>query len=213
MVKRSVTVGLATILLIVGSSAPAGIVVQDKEWLDPSTVVGVSYNDVASVCDEANGNCVGSILGTDITGFVWANAIEISELFQDIGSGYPGGVTSVFNEPSTWGSAFFDDRGFVNMVPSVDLRVSFGMIRDTLGDPLGSTILFGAVFHNVQDDRDTATIDPFFGFKRDRAENWGPWLFRDVELPAVPLPPASLLFPFGVTAIVVLRRHISREKH
>lgn len=101
MVKRIVAVGLAFIVLLFGSSALAGVVIKDKEWLDPSTLTGVSYNDIASICNVANGRCAGSLSGADITGFVWANTIEISELFQDIGSGYPGGVTSVFNEPST----------------------------------------------------------------------------------------------------------------
>jgi hypothetical protein len=65
--------------------ADGAVVIDGKEWLQPSKFVGYSYSQISEVCP--NGICSGSLPYStfDLTGYTWASIMDVSSLFNAYG--------------------------------------------------------------------------------------------------------------------------------
>jgi hypothetical protein len=87
------------------------IVVDDKEWFQPSLFQNLSWNSINVVCPK--GICAGVLNGYDMSGWTWASVDDLNALFNyyigfdALGPG-PGGYSGNYGDPnSTWASDFY----------------------------------------------------------------------------------------------------------
>ncbi len=58
------------------------IIVGDREWRQFSDVTGLSWNQIAMICQPNTGSCNGSLYGVDVTGWTWASFQEVHSLIE-----------------------------------------------------------------------------------------------------------------------------------
>ncbi|MEP4147644.1 MAG: hypothetical protein ABJL54_10505 [Halioglobus sp.] len=104
----------------------ASPVIKDgKEWLQPLSVVSVSWNDISARC--LAGYCSGTLGGVDVTGYTWASAADITDLLVSYGAP---GIPST-NLANTWSTSFFSDFNGRASASGSSLRGMTSDERDT----------------------------------------------------------------------------------
>lgn len=88
------------------------VIVDDKQWLQPSLFLNLSWNAINAVCPE--GVCAGVLNGYDVTGWLWASVDEVNALFNYyIGAEIlvPGPSSPYLGDAPnlTWASDFYSD--------------------------------------------------------------------------------------------------------
>lgn len=75
----------ASFLLLVSAQANA-VIIGDKDWKQVSETSGYSWSDFDAIFDISTGACnvSGCLLGgsIDLAGYVWANNVEVNDLFK-----------------------------------------------------------------------------------------------------------------------------------
>jgi hypothetical protein len=82
-----------------------GVIVGDKEWRQLTETVGFSWEQVAAVCDEETGVCTGAIGSIDLSGWFWASALDVGELFSAL-TPHPGDISQYNEVGSQWAPDF-----------------------------------------------------------------------------------------------------------
>lgn len=99
------------LILLVAAVAVAGIgwmsasnavpASEGREWREPYETLGLSWDDVASICPtDGVTPCAGIVAGKDLTGWVWATGDQVVSLFDDF-------APEVASNPHVFGPDFF----------------------------------------------------------------------------------------------------------
>ncbi|MFK7977287.1 MAG: hypothetical protein AB8C02_14220 [Halioglobus sp.] len=77
---------------LVSGAAQANPIIEGREWLQPSAVLGVSWNELNAVC--GTGECAGTVGASDVdlSGWTWASIGQVGDLFSSI-TPLPSGAT------------------------------------------------------------------------------------------------------------------------
>ena len=83
-------IGKALALVVaVGASGAASampVTVGSNQWQQVGDFGFVTYNQIATVCAVSDGACTGSLSGIDLTGWTWASAQDVFDLFTFLGA-------------------------------------------------------------------------------------------------------------------------------
>ncbi len=176
---------LAFLSLIVFSINTNAVVIDGKEWYQPSALSGISWQQFNAICP--NGNCSGTLQSEDLTGWTWANVSEVNALFKTfVDLTVNSGVVNKVEANSTWAPAFqnvFNTAGNSSIVS--------GWTRSTIsssGDPNAFARL-GQVSNGPSLDRITTSV-----FVRPNARSsTGAWMFRTPQAVVTASQPSSFL--------------------
>lgn len=125
--------GLAIVLVLLQASAALAEPVyrEGRTWLQPA-IEPTSWNAVNDVCPPPTGLCNGAIGSTDLTGYTWATAVEVQELFASYGApGFinPGAPLSEIEQPSSqWAPRIISD--FAHQGGDFETQITSGMVSD-----------------------------------------------------------------------------------
>lgn len=72
------------VLLLTNGTVQANPIIDGREWLQPTAVLGVTWNEMNAVCGA--GACAGSVGASafDLTGWTWASIDQVGDLFSSI---------------------------------------------------------------------------------------------------------------------------------
>ena len=119
------------------------ILVNGKEWLQPSLIKGLSWNEINEVCPE--GTCSGTLNGYDMNGWTWASVDDIYALFNFyFGADVLGPDQDIYRKfDFKWVPAFFGD-GWIEtaMDQPSGVRALEGWLRDSYADGSASIVFF-----------------------------------------------------------------------
>ena len=174
------------------------VLVHGKRWAQPMQfhrdswpgTDGVNWNDVAAVCPPPTGLCSGKLMYTDVTGWTWASAQEVSELLNAFMgtslSGVPDWVR--INEEVSPSPNLFNF--FVHQVHEEDHweylpnRTLFGWVRDDVN--VMESYRYGADCGGAHIDSAAECYLLFVGSHDQdapllKSETWGGgvWLYRE----------------------------------
>ena len=107
-----------------------------REWAQPVHFGGLSWQDIEAVCPQlADGVCTGSLNGWDMTGWIWADAGDVSALFNAYGLdpslAYPYRQSSMTCE-SEWLPSVRSD-GWILTFHYSNNEVLMGFVREMSG--------------------------------------------------------------------------------
>lgn len=200
---------LALPCLLVTFSVHA-VIIDDRDWRQVTDTVGISYAQMAGVCDVTTGYCNGSVGSVDMTGWIWADDVAIAALFEGV-TGAPAGTFDVeqFNytvNGATWADDFIDDDngGPDTGLFAATIAVSatdhgvFGLTRHTVAGAADRSYI-RLVENDLFGDANTAIVGNPVGFDISRSHT-GHWLYKDLSVPA---PGGLLLLGLG---LLTLRR-------
>jgi hypothetical protein len=176
---------IAVVVVALGS-ASVGLadptIVGDKEWRQVTQTMGLTWFQVASVCDTTTGVCNGAIGSVDFTDWVWASAFEVGELFNLL-TPHPGGLAKYKEINSQWAPEFFDR--FYPTEVRADRTFIRGLTRTTFQSSGGPAVQAYAAI--VADSTDPA--NPDIANNTDNANRGfvydvtGVWLYRTASVP------------------------------
>ncbi|NND68897.1 MAG: hypothetical protein HKN19_15005 [Halioglobus sp.] len=209
MARQHRNAALAALFLTLALTTPAraGVIVGSLEWFQPSELTNYSWDQFNAVC--GGGLCSGAVGGTgpDVTGWQWASAQDLGDLFLAPISGHPGGVAN-YQGAFLEGVAAFE-LGF-ERTTTLEQAVGFG-VSGVLG--------FTATLANVNEPywggfgvslgfQGGVMGSDFFSDQTDLAANRpeetvGAWLYRAVP---VPLPGSAPLFLTGLVGLLLRGR-------
>jgi len=209
----------AVVILLAATThtAIAASAIRDgKEWMQVSSLIGLSYDVMASNCDVTTGACTSGINndGDSLDGWVWANSTDMASLFEDYmqeaGVTLPNdayGSPSLYNksEPSSeWAPKALSE--FEATYNSNPLYTVYGITRDitVIDDSPGYTLAYITFVDSIY-GMDSAAIHEYIG----SPSLWfspsvGHWVYRDIS--AVPIPAAAFMFAPALLGFMGLRR-------
>lgn len=198
--KHIVMSALAT-LMCCSSATFAATVFDDghgKEWRQVTDTQGISWSDIASAC-PLNGisACNGSVDGVNLTGWTFASAQQVGDLFSYFGD-FPGGITLANVPQATSHAGEFLDTAIGPTYTDNVIRFVMGW---TSTPTPGGSIWVAEVIQRVQPDPSNTDL-------WSTADNFGPgqafavgsWMWRPA-ISAVPEPATWALFILGFGAV------------
>ena len=96
--------------LILGT-APNTVLIGEREWRQVADTKGISWNEVATVCDDSTGECSGIVGSVDLTGWTWASVEDVNGLFNNylVPESLGPGPDRIEMNKSTWAPAILSD--------------------------------------------------------------------------------------------------------
>ena len=173
------------------------IVVEDREWAQPVLFAGVSRSAMDAACPE--GVCMGSLGGISLSGWRWADADVVGELFNfyigDIifSSGAP---TLHQSTTDFFGVRFYDDGWLPTPIFPAD---ALGPV--TAGKTFGLGVRTAYIAHSDfigLSEASFRTTERFF-------ENAGGWFYRE-RASSVSAPATGILVLGNLCLLLTLRR-------
>ena len=203
---------LVTTLLSGLSAHAANVIVGDKEWRQLTDTVGVSYAQVASICDVQCSGTLTNLAGEtiDFTGWNWASGSEVLEMTQSFGVPNGIGGTSLREINSAWAPALlsvfeFTDQGFF---PSGNAERLRGY-RRTTANGLDTEFLALVVDTTSSTGEDLLNWTNGQRLFNPPVDNIGVWLYKDIA--SVPLPAAFWVFASALAGAASMKRLSSKE--
>lgn len=188
-----------------GPMAAHAVIVGDREWRQVTDTVGLTWNQIATVCDTATGACSGSLGGISFDGWNWADNDAVLSMFDELilpGSMQFPGVPALFFDPTgTLISVLISPDVFLPTQLDDRFRLIRGWTRsrDDFDD-------FGFIAHLVDwldDGTDNAGLEQL-GNANLSFPDVGAWLYRDVV--RVAEPGTLAWFGLGLTGLALARR-------
>ncbi len=198
-------------------AAQAGYIDSEgKDWLALDPTMGASWSEIAAACDPISGVCDGVFSGPyfapfNVTGYTWATADEVRDLFIELGDLPAGTLDSYDVQYQTTGNAelAFDKFGYTES--TLSFKVAAGVTRTTIDksspiSPMSAYI--GFIFGPNLASPNPGSSEYF------SLESW-PTSFYDVSFGAflyrtpayaVPEPSTPALMVAGLIAAVLCRR-------
>jgi hypothetical protein len=207
MIKRLLGAAvLATLFAFIFSRASSASVLVDDgdytldtvtslEWLDLSSTVGYSYNDVIA------NNGVNYIAD----GWHYATRADFLKLASD--AGIPTSIASSNVNFSIAASNALNLMGMLGVTNSFgDFTESFGLLGEQVGDLIATGDLYVGLSYGVGADAYGTLSWPDIGLNGE-----GSYLIRNVEVAETPLPGSIALFlsSLGLVALIAWRRKTS----
>lgn len=173
-----------------------------QEWAQPDQFLGLSWNDVNTVCP--GGVCASQTLnGNDMSGWLWATVNDINQLFNHyigydaLGPGSDGYMA--VGLPAS--SAFYEDGW--RMTGSVLGPYTLGWASDdSTVLPYVAQFLVGV--HGFPINHEEAMGTDTQGIYLETTGTAGAWFYRNVS--AVPLPATTWLFGSALIGLGVVKR-------
>lgn len=207
-----------TSISVVSSARAAflpSVVVNGQEWLQPKDFVETYWSEVNTVCSSTTGECNGSLLGHDITGWTWASLDDVDALFSTY-------LTSTFGPGPDFSALDLSDptdyQAYASFFANFDTTSEYcssaiygcsyaidGVTRTT-GSGLGlfgswsylNSFVFGA----------SSTVETGRTVPSGLAAGAGAWLYRT----EVPGPATFWLCCAGLAALGFNRRQLTRYR-
>jgi hypothetical protein len=186
-----------------GSTVAATVnpVIEGKEWYQPNDIRGESWDAIALICPTNGIACAGQLGLIDVTGWIWASAEEVGDMFSSI-SPHPGGVGQYQERDSSWGSTFF--TLFDDTQPGLATHNVISGYTSSLSAP--DTAIKGTIIlrHGYNQFDSVSTVSS--AYTDDRYGPQAAWLYRPSE---VPLPATAWLFGsalFGLVGVAKNRK-------
>lgn len=114
--------GVALLASTIASAQIAYVDTQGREWRQVDGLVNVTWLQVEAICPtDGITPCAGSLAGIDLSGWVWANTDQVTELFAEF-------VPQIVGQPSLGGPSlvlpalFF----FGSFAPTFEFYTTFG---------------------------------------------------------------------------------------
>jgi hypothetical protein len=147
-----------------------------KEWLQPTDLRGLSWNEVAVVCPPPGGICSGFLNGIDVTGYTWANVEDSNGLFNSYGIVPPlgPGPDSRQETAAPWATLFAQD------FMTTEVNDPNTAVNGLLVEEMDATSAYTAVLIDYDPAPDDLAFT-FYQFKDEAGEFVGVWLYRDSD--------------------------------
>lgn len=180
------------------------VTVGGTEWAQVNLFHDLSWNEVEAVCPGgvcASGSALG---GWDLTGWTWASASAVGDLFHVLTDGaHPGGVAEVREAGSAWGALWMTTYHFNPTYSDPDIAYIWGLSSSITVS--SEAILPFILDFALASEKDFATSE-LTSFKDDNAPGLGVWLYRPVASVPEPSAYAMLLLGLGVIGWAARRR-------
>jgi hypothetical protein len=198
---------LFILLLIFLSNTSQAVIIEGREWRQVTDTVGLSWNQVSTVCSSISGVCNGNINSVNFDSWKWASIYDVHNLFAYYDP------TPIFLDLANWGEVdttwapifltnfnkteFREDFDNLYVVSGLTRSIRESMFREN-----------SAYFAQLGDRTTELSYD--FRFTRityplDASDQtFGHWLYRDVI--QVPEPATYLLMSLGFIGLVITRR-------
>ncbi|HEY9192851.1 MAG TPA: PEP-CTERM sorting domain-containing protein [Methyloversatilis sp.] len=180
------------------------VTVGGAEWAQVNLFHDVSWDEVQAVCPGgvcASGSSLG---GWDLTGWTWASASAVGDLFHVLTDGaHPGGVVAVKEAGSAWASLWKTSYHFNPTYSDPDVTYIWGLSSSLTAN--SEAVLPYILDAALASEEDVARTE-LTSFKDDKAPGLGVWLFRPVAAVPEPSVYAMLLLGLGVIGWAARRR-------
>ncbi len=188
---------LATFFVFSPTSSGAFVTIGDKNWRQVTETTNVSWEDLDVIYDTSDGTLDNgtSAGGYDFTGWTWASATEVAQLFTDANPTLS--ITynqEVYQADSAWAPNFLSLFDATVTNPSINERV-WGMSR-TVGVTVVNTPGIIDRFSTALEDRAHTNV---WNPKDSKWTGRGVWLYQAA---AVPEPDATTLIGISIIGIV-----------
>ncbi len=192
------TITVLLVLLSWAGHGLAGPIINSTEWYHPAELRNYSYDDFASICNVANGQCSGSLAGGEnLTGWIWASVDDVNALFNYfIGSAELGpGPSEYYEQASLWAPAFVSI--FTPEIINSERLVVDGITRTTW--EVDSQWAYKASIADEDIDAARSNVPIVKGHSGVP----GGWFFREAS--QVPAPPTFALMIWAIAALLFKR--------
>ena len=176
------------------------MVIGDRNWRQVNDTLGLSWNQVSTVCSPISGICNGSTGGVDFNGWTWASTVDIAELFAYFNPNFIVPTHTVAENNSEWGP------NFLNAFDPSPSPYFLGDSEIVLGISRRSVNLFGdeMVFYGYVTDNSSVNFSDTMSNARTISiyndyEGNGVWLYRDAI--QIPEPSTYLLMGIGILGL------------
>ena len=221
--KNFLAAGWLTLLFIAYNSS-ASIIVDGREWYQPSELSGFAWFEFDAACPESAGRVCSGLLGDpnppivdagrtnpDLSGWIWAGPDDLNALLNLYLLPYVAPSSLLGPGPDFYAEM----HGFPGREWALDFLAdflptnTFGLQSSVSGylSVLGSQSNLGAVGY-VTDIGETGLFDRAGSDNEVPTNSFSPiggWLYRDVPT-AVPLPSTAILLGLGLAGMGFTRR-------